>query len=105
MNIIYLVLSLFEINPTNISASPISTSGNPVHNKTRLLLSPNNINPIPKHCNAIPIIVKLCFFIFKISSFVVNLCCGFSVMSALCNEWQQIYIVNINYISIICAPR
>jgi len=52
---IYLVLTLSDIS---ISTSPINTSGKPIHNKTLLLLSPYNINPIPKHCNAIPTIVK-----------------------------------------------
>lgn len=63
MNVIYLLLFIFEITPAIISANPINTIGNPVHNKKRLLLSPYNINAIPKHCKTNPNIIKVNFFI------------------------------------------
>lgn len=63
MNYIYLVLVLFEISPISINASPTNTRGKPIQNKVLLLLMPYNMNPIPKHCNATPIIGKIFFFI------------------------------------------
>lgn len=54
---------MFEITPAIISANPINSIDNPVHTKKRLLLSPYNINEIPKHCNTNPNIVKEYFFI------------------------------------------
>jgi len=70
MNIIYLVLLIFEITPPIIRANPINIIGNPVHNKKRLLLSPYNIKVIPKHCKTNPNNIKVNFFIsFSFLSF------------------------------------
>lgn len=62
LNANYLVLFLFKITPTIISANPINTIDNPVHNKKRLLLSPYNIKVIPKHCKTNPSNIKVIFF-------------------------------------------
>ena len=43
------MLFLFKINPINTNASPTNTRGNAIQNKSWLLLSPYNINPIPMH--------------------------------------------------------
>lgn len=62
MNVIYLVFFMFEITPAIISANPINTNVNPVHDNKRLLKSLYNIIVIPKHCKTNPNIVKVYFF-------------------------------------------